>query len=259
VLPLSQEAKCFPPERVPRARSFFMATEKQIEANRLNAQKSTGPRSVEGKAAASQNALKSGIDAESQVIRGEDPAALAALTGDYLAEFQPQAAAERALLDILIDSEWLLRRLRKAEAQLWEAEFAHLQRCSVPEKQSHGDALERGQQTFARLERRRDSIQRSYRRSLQDLRQLQGSRQESRPAPTVEPERHAAAPPPAASPVPTAPPAAPSAPAPQIGFVPESGALPHSAYYPKTSAQKEKETPRRNGPKSAAKRPKNAA
>ena len=46
-----------------------MASQKQTEANRLNAQKSTGPRSPEGKAASSMNALKSGIDAKSQIIR----------------------------------------------------------------------------------------------------------------------------------------------------------------------------------------------
>jgi hypothetical protein len=50
-----------------------MASQKQTEANRLNAQKSTGPRGApsgpEGKAASSMNALKSGIDAKSQIIR----------------------------------------------------------------------------------------------------------------------------------------------------------------------------------------------
>jgi len=51
-----------------------MASQKQTEANRLNAQKSTGPRGApsgpEGKAASSMNALKSGIDAKSQIILG---------------------------------------------------------------------------------------------------------------------------------------------------------------------------------------------
>ena len=48
-----------------------MSSLKQIEANRLNAQKSTGPRSVEARAVSSQNALKTGIDALSLIIRGE--------------------------------------------------------------------------------------------------------------------------------------------------------------------------------------------
>ena len=52
-----------------------MSTPAQIAASRRNARKSTGPRSVEGKAVSRLNALKSGIDAQSAVIRGEDPAA----------------------------------------------------------------------------------------------------------------------------------------------------------------------------------------
>ena len=51
-----------------------MPTEAQINANRLNAQKSTGPTSPEGKARSALNALKSGIDAWSHIIPGEDPA-----------------------------------------------------------------------------------------------------------------------------------------------------------------------------------------
>jgi len=53
-----------------------MATPTQIEANRLNAQKSTGPRSAEGKAAVRFNALKYGVDAESLILPGEDQAQL---------------------------------------------------------------------------------------------------------------------------------------------------------------------------------------
>jgi hypothetical protein len=65
-----------------------MATIKQIEANRLNAQKSTGPRSTEGKAVTSMNALKSGIDAQSHIIRGEDHAQLQTLAAEYLERLQ---------------------------------------------------------------------------------------------------------------------------------------------------------------------------
>ena len=60
-----------------------MATSKQNQANRQNAQRSTGPRSVEGKAASRFNALKTGIDAQAQVIPGEDPDQLADLVAAY--------------------------------------------------------------------------------------------------------------------------------------------------------------------------------
>ena len=53
-----------------------MATEKQIQANRNNAKKSTGPRTEQGKAASSQNALKHGLLARDAVLPGEDPAEL---------------------------------------------------------------------------------------------------------------------------------------------------------------------------------------
>jgi hypothetical protein len=49
-----------------------MATQKQIEANRRNAQKSTGPKTEAGKATAKFNALKHGMTAEVAVLPHED-------------------------------------------------------------------------------------------------------------------------------------------------------------------------------------------
>src|SRR5215472_17353348 len=96
-----------------------MATLKQIQANRLNTKKSTGPRSVEGKAKSRFNALKSGIDAQSAVIHDEDPAKFQELADEYYARFQPENPEERDLLDTLITAVWQLRRLRRVETQIW--------------------------------------------------------------------------------------------------------------------------------------------
>jgi hypothetical protein len=219
-----------------------LATLKQTEANRLNAQRSTGPTSSAGKAASSQNALKSGIDAQSQVIRGEDPDALIALTNQYLSDHQPQTAAERALVDILIDSDWLLRRLRKAEAQLWEYYLWEIgdwnriladrnvqsQKPPARTDTSVGVAYGRAQLALTRLERRRELLQRSAHRALDDLRKAQASRADC-PLPADPPAADPGCPqgppagPPAPSPQPSAPPATPSqqTPNPTIGFVPK--------------------------------------
>src|SRR5262249_27329657 len=97
-----------------------MSSLRQIEANRLNAQKSTGPRSVTGKAASRMNALKSGIDAKSYIIRGEKATDLEALTTQYLDEYQPATATERCCVDMLIRADWMLRRLARVEAEIWE-------------------------------------------------------------------------------------------------------------------------------------------
>ena len=97
-----------------------MSSQLQIEANRRNSQKSTGPRTAAGKAIASQNALGSGIYAESETIRDENASDLDSLAAAYYARFHPAAPEQRCLVDILVHSEWTLRRLRRAEAQLWD-------------------------------------------------------------------------------------------------------------------------------------------
>jgi len=210
-------------------------SEKQLAANRANARLSTGPRTQEGKAASSQNALKSGIHAHSQIIRGEDPADLETLTAEYFRDHHPQSAAERALVDILIDSEWTIRRLRKAEAQLWEYQFAHQQEQHerydddddpLPVNQLLGLAVNGIEHTLHRLQRRRDSLHRAYHRALNDLRILQSERPTPPPPdPVPQPQPEPPLPPepqPPAEPEPQPQPAAPS-PHP-IGFVPQAPA-----------------------------------
>jgi hypothetical protein len=148
-----------------------MATKKQIEANRLNARKSTGPRSSEGKARSSMNALKSGIDAKSQIIRGEKAANLETLKTEYHDRFHPTTPEQRMLVDTLIDAEWLLRRFRVCEAQLWEqgAGFSMMPSQQIEVAQ----AFRENTDFFARLQSRIDRAHRNYRDALQDLRRLQ--------------------------------------------------------------------------------------
>ncbi|MGA2216406.1 MAG: hypothetical protein ABSH31_24255, partial [Bryobacteraceae bacterium] len=97
-----------------------MASQRQIQANRRNAQKSTGPRSLQGKAVSRFNALQTGIDAVRAVIPGESPDGLECLTKEYYHRWQPTLPEERVLVDSLIHDDWQLRRLRRAEAQLWQ-------------------------------------------------------------------------------------------------------------------------------------------
>ena len=148
-----------------------MATQKQIDANRANAAKSTGPRSVEGKSVSSMNALKSGIDAQSQIVRGEKVENLELLKNEYHARFLPTTPEQRMLVDTLIDSEWLLRRFRVVEAQLWEYE------SRSPINPQHdiplGQAVHRNDQIFVRLQRRINTVLETYQYALKELRKLQ--------------------------------------------------------------------------------------
>ena len=150
-----------------------MATSRQIEANRLNAQKSTGPRTPEGKAVSSQNALKSGLDAESQFVVGEDRAEFAQLQHEYLTRFQPLTPEERFQVDTLLRNEWILRRLFRAEAHLWEY---HTIRADRSEGVPLGEALVAANDVFRRLQRRITLAERSYKDALDQLTILQRAR-----------------------------------------------------------------------------------
>jgi hypothetical protein len=101
-----------------------MATPAQINANRANAQKSTGPRSVEGKSASRFNALKHGIDAASVVIPGEDPADYDSLAAQYLHEYRPQSASESFHVDTMLRADWMKRRMQTVEADLYRTVIA---------------------------------------------------------------------------------------------------------------------------------------
>src|SRR5882724_11319377 len=96
-----------------------MATPAQINANRANAQKSTGPRSPEGKSASRFNALQHGLDAKSVIIPGEDPAEYEQLAQDYQAEFRPASPSEAFHVDTMLRADWNKRRLQKLEAELY--------------------------------------------------------------------------------------------------------------------------------------------
>ena len=196
-----------------------MSTLKQIEANRLNAKKSTGTRSVEGKAAGRLNALKSGIDAQSQVIPGEDPAALALLTAEYHDRYQPATPEVRALVDTLVTAEWLQRRFRTLEAQLFQFNIIRLFR--EEKGLQAAQAYDRDSDTFERLQRRINAVERSYHRALAALRKIEPSApQPSERTEPLSPGPRPPAPGPASetSPPPEPPPDQPLSS--DIGFVP---------------------------------------
>ena len=169
-----------------------MATLQQIEANRLNAQKSTGPRSAEGKTAVRFNALKTGIDAQSQVIPGEDPAALALLTAEYYDRYQPATPEVRALVDTLVTAEWLQRRFRALEAQLWQYNLRGLYHPT--EGLELPQVYEGNNQVFNRLQRRIDATERTYHRTLAALQKIE-SRAPDSPPPAPGPASEASIPP----------------------------------------------------------------
>ncbi len=91
----------------------------RAEINRANAKKSTGPKTVEGKAASSKNAFKHGMYSKSACIPGENPEDLDALRADLRAEHQPASPTEEILVDELAHHYWRINRYRYLETHMW--------------------------------------------------------------------------------------------------------------------------------------------
>ena len=160
-----------------------MATNAQLQANRLNAQKSTGPRSPEGKAVSRFNALKFGLEARSRVIPGEDSYQLETLTREYHEHLQPANPLEAFLVDSIVAADWNRRRFARIEAQVYHVLIAALDPEDAVASQSpigaafHADAV--NGKALQSVFRQLDSAGRSFFRNLNELRRLQSGRQES--------------------------------------------------------------------------------
>lgn len=102
----------------PRSRSTDQRTDQRANSSRRNAQLSTGPRTPEGKAVSSHNALTHGLTTNRTVLPGENPEDFQTLLAEFEQEFQPAAALQCSLVRQLADAEWRLRRIPDFEAAL---------------------------------------------------------------------------------------------------------------------------------------------
>src|SRR5712692_5973763 len=192
-----------------------MPTQAQINANRLNA-------------------LKSGIDAWSHIIPGEDPAELEALTAQFLLHFHPSDPNQLALVDTLISTEWIQRRLRRIEAQLWNYRVECLDKnlshadfidASIQHNSPLGHAFHDALDPFTRIQRRIEGTNRMYLRTLKALQDLQAAAATQPAEPASQPVEQAA---PFVEQSPDTPVSEPASTvatqplAPPIGFVPQS-------------------------------------
>src|SRR5580693_3965409 len=103
-----------------------MASFRQIEANRRNARKSTGPTTEEGKQRSRCNAIRHGLTAETVIGALEDAEDYKAFEATIIADYDAQSAVERELALRLASLLWRLRRATTIETGLFESEAAHL-------------------------------------------------------------------------------------------------------------------------------------
>ncbi len=95
-----------------------MVTIKQAKANKSNAQKSTGPKTAEGKANSKMNAENNGLLSKCALMSGDDADEFEELRAILFQEFEPVGGYEEALVDNLAGLFWRLRRSLRMEGEI---------------------------------------------------------------------------------------------------------------------------------------------
>jgi hypothetical protein len=91
-----------------------MPTAKQIQANRRNAQKSTGPTSRAGRATVSQNSVRHGLAGSFRVLPCESQDMYDQFLNQLIEDEKPVGLAEVELVKKMAEHTWLAKRARFA-------------------------------------------------------------------------------------------------------------------------------------------------
>lgn len=168
----------------------MLISNKQHEANRKNAQHSTGPVTPEARAKVRFNALTYGLRARSTILPDENAFAYDRLWDEFEAEWQPQTCTERCYVDAMVTAQWLLARIANSERNI-------CQRVPFGEVQLR---------MLAYVAKQRVQLERSFRTAVADMQQAHKQRQSRQAQP--EPATVAVPPP---LPMPADPPVPPPA------------------------------------------------
>ena len=145
----------------------MVISDKQQQANRQNAQKSTGPTTPEGREAIRFNALTYGLRTRQTILERENAAEYSRLWDELEAEWQPQGRTERCYLETMVTSQWLLRRIALSERHIYAV---------------IGNMEERFKM-LAYVYKQRAQLERSFRTAIADMKQSQKERLPRQPQP----------------------------------------------------------------------------
>jgi hypothetical protein len=184
-----------------------MPSQQQIDANRANALKSTGPQTPQGKAAVSQNALKHGLSAQQACIPGEDQDEFNATLQSFQDELKPVGPLQTLLVQQIVMAAWRLARIRLLEGGIFqlrsvdEVENIEKDYQNLAPRTRLGYLFVcdvRGPNALATLARYEGRVERSFYRALHELQRLQAApkpnvtkqtQSETEPAPNPEPQQ----------------------------------------------------------------------
>ena len=120
-----------------------MATEAQINANRQNAKKSTGPRTARGKEVVSQNAVKHGLCAKKNVIRTESQEEFDTFLDEMIEDLAPAGGMELMLAKRIVSLAWRLRRAENFQNLVLDALMDYeMESCHIYLRNARSEAKE---------------------------------------------------------------------------------------------------------------------
>jgi len=156
------------------------STRRRAAINRANAQHSTGPRTPEGKARSSRNALCHGLSSRTAVLASEDLAAYQRHCRQFFEEYRPATPTEIQLTQELADTAWRLNRIPSLEANLLHraANPASEQAAAVDQEMAF-DIVD-AHRTLAMLGLHGQRLSRQFQKTLDKLREIQADRNQRR-------------------------------------------------------------------------------
>lgn len=115
-----------------------MSSSKQIATNRLNAQKSTGPKTEEGKSLVAKNAIKHGLLSNELILLGEDASALDELRENLMETLAPYGTLEQLLAKRIVSLAWRLIRAERIEIGIFSfRKFSTRLQAALSERSSY--------------------------------------------------------------------------------------------------------------------------
>jgi hypothetical protein len=157
----------------------------RAEASRINGAKSNGPKTEDGRRAASLNAVKHGLTAETVVLPNESEEEYQAELHGYLQHFAPANKPEADLVLQLASAQWRLARYTAVETSLFDIQME--KSCKYVDKEWKNidesrrvalafQALSGAHSPLALLNRYQARLHHEYQRILKALLQLQAAR-----------------------------------------------------------------------------------
>jgi hypothetical protein len=163
-----------------------MPSPAQYAANRLNAEKSHGPTSPQGRARSKMNALRHGLTARVVVLPTEDMNAYHAFSKEIVDSLDPQSPVERQFAQTVADNQWRINRIRSIEdGMLGMGHFEsagnfddNTDNPEIHNAMTAARAFRDRSQAFVNLSIYEQRLHRSIKESLRQLKELQAERRE---------------------------------------------------------------------------------